>query len=158
MEAFYAWLEASWLGQLMIQNPLAFTAAETLHFMGLTVLIGTLLVVDLRGMGVLKRIPLVQAHKLIPFTIGAFAINLLTGIAFIASNPSNYFSNTAFQLKALLIVLAGINAVIFELAVFRPLLAGKPGIEEGAVVRITSFLSLVFWAGVLIFGRLIPYF
>ena len=158
MQGLYTWMEASWLGQLMILNPLAFTVAETLHFMALTILIGTLLVVDLRGMGVLKRIPLVQAHKLIPFTIGAFAVSLATGIAFLCSNPANYFSNTAFQIKLALVVLAGINAVIFELAVFRPLVAGKPGIEEGAVVKLTSFLSLAFWAGVLIFGRLIPYF
>jgi hypothetical protein len=146
------------LHEFMVQNPIAFTACETMHFMGLTILIGALLVVDLRGMGFLKRMPLKEVHKLVPFAIGAFLVNLATGVAFIFSNPENYFFNLAFQLKILLVILAGINALVFEFAVFRPLAAGKPGIENGAVVKITSGLSLLFWAGVLIFGRLIPYF
>ena len=155
---FAEWMRTTWLHQLMVQSPVAFTAAETIHFMALTILIGALLVVDLRGLGLLRRMPLLEVHKLVPFAIGAFFFNLATGLGFIFSNPENFFENVAVQLKMLLIVLAGINAIVFELAVFRPLLAGKSGIEEGAVVRITSGLSLLFWAAVLIFGRLIPYF
>jgi hypothetical protein len=141
----------------MVQNPLAFTAAETLHFMGLTVLAGALLVVDLRALGLLKRMPLIEVHKLVPFAIGAFLVNLATGIAFIASDPAHYFEDLAFKLKMALILVAGVNALVFEFLVFRPMLAGTPGVEQRAVTKITSGLSLALWAGVLIFGRLIPY-
>jgi len=151
------WIRHSGLHEFMAASPAAFTAAETLHFMGLTVLFGALLVIDLRGMGFYKRLSLVEVHKLVPFAIGAFIVNLITGIMFIFSNPYAYFGNIAFGIKCVLIVLAGINALVFEFAVFRPLHAGKPGIDGGAVVKISSALSLLFWAGVLIGGRLIPY-
>lgn len=152
-----AWIVTTPLSHWMNDNPIAFTAAETVHFMGLTVLCGTLLVVDLRGLGFLKRMPLLEIHKLIPFAIGAFATQLITGIAFIFSSPNHYFIDLSFRMKMALIVLAGINALVFEFAVFRRLKKGVPGIDGGVLIKITSGLSIVLWAVVLICGRLIPY-
>ncbi len=125
MLAFTTWIEKTWLHEWVVQNQLVFTTAETLHFMGLTVLCGSLLVIDLRGLGFLK--------------------------------PGHYFTDLSFQLKMALIPLAGVNALIFEFYVFRPLLAGAPGVEDRAVTKITSGLSILIWALVLIFGRLIPF-
>jgi hypothetical protein len=152
------WIEGTWLHTAMVQSPVAFTLAETLHFMGLSILIGALVLIDLRGLGLMKRLPLLEMHKLVPFALAGFAINLLTGLAFIFSSPGAYFDNLGFQLKMGLIVLAGVNALAFEFLVFRPLVAGDAGAATGPAVRITSGLSLALWAGVLIFGRLIPYF
>jgi hypothetical protein len=157
MLAFTTWLETTWLHQWVVQNQLVFTAAETLHFMGLTVLCGSLLVIDLRGLGFFRQMPLIELHKLVPWALGAFVVQLLTGITFIASNPGHYFTDLSFQLKMALIPLAGLNALIFEVYVFRPMLAGVPGVETRAVTRITSGLSILIWALVLICGRLIPY-
>ena len=157
MAAFSTWIEATWLHDWVVQNQLVFTAAETLHFMGLTVLCGALLVIDLRGLGFFPRMPLIELHKLIPLALGAFVVQVLTGVTFIASNPAHYFNDLSFQLKMALIPLAGLNALIFEVYVFRPMLAGEPGVETRAVTRITSGLSILIWALVLICGRLIPY-
>jgi len=154
---FVTWIESTWLHDLVVQNPLVFTAAETLHFMGLTILVGALLIIDLRGLGLLRRMPFLEVHKLVPFAIGAFAVQLLTGITFIASNPNHYFTDLSFQVKMGLVVVAGVNALIFEFAVFRPMLAGVPGIEQRALTKVTSGLSIGIWALVLICGRLIPY-
>lgn len=151
------WIEAQPLHLFMEQNKLAFVAAETLHFMGLTILIGALMIIDLRGLGFFKRMPLLEAHKLVPVAIGAFLVQLLTGIAFIFNGPQNYFDDLSFRIKMLLVVLAGLNALAFEFAVFRPLAAGKSGVETGAVIKISSAASLIIWACVLICGRLIPY-
>lgn len=157
LDWFATWIQTTWLNKLMVGSPIAFTAAETIHFMGLTVLVGTLLVVDLRGLGFLKRMPLEEVHKLVPFAIGAFVVQVVTGLGFISTNPQHYFHDLSFQLKMWLVLVAGVNALVFEFAVFRPLVAGKPGIENGAVIKITSGLSILIWALVLIFGRLIPY-
>lgn len=154
---FETWIQSTWLNKFMVGNPAAFTTAETLHFMGLTVLMGSLLVIDLRGLGFLKRMPLLEVHKLVPFAIGAFAVQLITGIGFISTNPHHYFEDLSFQLKMLLIPIAGVNALVFEFFVFRPLKAGNTAIEDGALIKITSGLSLLAWSLVLIFGRLIPY-
>jgi hypothetical protein len=56
-----------------------------------------------------------------------------------------------------LIGLAGINALAFEFAVFRPLVAGNAAIEQGALIKVLAGLSLMLWSGVLIAGRLIPF-
>lgn len=157
LTAFSAWIETTWLHDWVVQNQLVFTAAETLHFMGLTVLAGSLLVIDLRGLGFLKRMPFLELHKLVPFAIGAFVLQLLTGVTFIASSPGHYFHDLSFQVKMLLIPVAGVNALVFEFFVFRPMLAGVQGVEQRAVTKITSGLSIVIWALVLICGRLIPY-
>ncbi|HTI66904.1 MAG TPA: DUF6644 family protein [Caulobacteraceae bacterium] len=151
------WIETTPLHTFMVQNQIAFTFCETLHFMGLTILAGALLVIDLRGLGFLKRMPLYELHKLVPFAIGAFAVQLLTGLAFIFSNPNHYFLDLSFQVKMVLVVLAGLNALAFEFLVFRPMKAGVPNVESWAVTKITSGLSIALWAGVLICGRLIPY-
>lgn len=151
------WIRSTGLHEFMVQNQLAFTACETLHFMGLTVLAGALLVIDLRGLGFYKRMPLLELHKLVPFAIGAFIVNLLTGICFIASDPDHYFIDLSFKVKMVLILVAGVNALVFEFLVFRPMKAGVPGVEQQAVTKITSGLSIFLWAGVLICGRLIPY-
>lgn len=157
LEWFSVWIQHTPLNTLMVQNAAAFTAAETIHFMGLTILVGSLMVIDLRGLGLIKRMPLIEAHKLVPFAIGAFVVQLITGLGFISTQPEHYFHSIAFCLKMVLVLIAGVNALVFEFFVFRPLLAGKPGIEDGAVIKITSGLSLAVWALVLIFGRLIPY-
>ncbi len=157
MLAFTTWIETTWLHEWVVQNQLVFTAAETLHFMGLTALCGSLLVIDLRGLGFFKRMPLIELHKLIPWALGAFVVQVLTGITFIASNPGHYFTDLSFQVKMALIPLAGLNALIFEFYVFRPMLAGVPEVETRAVTKITSALSILIWALVLICGRLIPY-
>jgi hypothetical protein len=151
------WIETTSLHKFMVDNPIAFTFCETLHFMGLTVLAGALLVVDLRGLGFVKRMPLLELHKLVPFAIAAFVVQLLTGICFIASSPNHYFVDLSFQLKMILVLVAGVNALVFEFMVFRPMKAGNLGVETSAVTRITSGLSILCWTGVLICGRLIPY-
>ena len=148
---------ASPLHLFMEQNKVAFVAAETIHFMGLTILVGALMVIDLRGLGFFKRMPMIDLHKLVPIAIGAFAVQLATGIAFVFNGPQNYFDDLSFRVKMSLVLLAGVNALVFEFLVFRPLVAGKPGVEDGMLMKLTSGLSLAIWACVLICGRLIPY-
>lgn len=157
LNAIITWLGNSWLHDFMVQNTAAFIVAETLHFIGLTILIGTLMVIDLRGLGLLKRLPMLVLHKLVPVALVGFAINLLTGLSFMAYGPTNYIGNSAFEGKMALILLAGVNALVFEFMVFRPMAAGVPGVEHRVVTKLTSGLSLAIWAGVLVFGRLIPY-
>ena len=156
METVVVWIKTTGFHQFMVENTWPFPFAETLHFMGLTLLFGTLLAVDIRGLGFLRGIPLQAAHKLVPIALGAFAINLLTGICFIFADPARYFINIGFQFKMSLIILAGINAIIFELLVFRPLVAGVD-VDKKMATKITSGLSIIIWTLVIIAGRAIPY-
>ncbi|MBT7952788.1 MAG: hypothetical protein HN764_14265, partial [Gammaproteobacteria bacterium] len=80
------WIETSALGQLMRNSDWLFPTAEILHFVGLSLLIGPLMVVDLRLVGYLRNISFEAVYKLLPLSMVGFGINMLTGVLFIFSD------------------------------------------------------------------------
>jgi hypothetical protein len=152
-----AWAGDTGLHNFMVKYPLPFVVCQTLHFMGLSVLLGALMLIDLRGLGVFPSAPLKVAHKLVPLAIGGFAVQLVTGLCMTFTNPTTYLVSQAFWAKMVLIGLAGLNALAYEVFVFRPLETGNTAIEGSAMLKITSALSLVLWVAVLVAGRLIAY-
>ena len=150
------WMETSALGQLMRDSTWLFPMAEILHFMGLSLLIGSLLVVDFILLGFSRTVPVEAVYKFLPLTLVGFGINLVTGTMFCFSDPFRYYPNIAFRLKMLLVLLAGLNAFYFALMVHRKTLLPDTGEPENTV-KIVSTLSLIFWVGVIILGRFIPY-
>lgn len=157
MESILPWLESSWLANLVNDSTWMFPALETLHFIGLILLIGSLLVVDLRLLGVGSKVPVNAVMAFLPWSLVGFAINLVTGVMFFVSDPDNYYPNTAFRLKMLAVVLAGLNVVWFKRAVYPQLLASPDTTVLPANARLIGGLSLGLWFGVIVFGRLIPY-
>ena len=149
-------IEASSLGQLMRDTVWLFPTAEILHFMGLSLLIGSLLVVDCRLLGVVRGFPVAAVYKFLRLSLAGFSINLVTGIMFFFSDPFRYYPNIAFRIKLLFILLAGLNALYFALAV-RANSVQTEGGEAGTDIKTVSTLSLLFWLGVIILGRFIPY-
>ena len=88
-------------------------AVETLHFMGLSLLIGTVGLFDLRMLGLAKGIPMNSLHRLVPWGVGGYALNVMTGVMFVPSAPDQYLFNPAFQVKLALMGIAGINVLLF---------------------------------------------
>ena len=149
-------IETSALGQVMRDSVWLFPMAEILHFMGLSLLIGSLLVVDFRLLGFARSFPVSAVYRFLPLALAGFGINLVTGTMFFFSDPFRYYPNIAFRLKMLFILLAGLNALYFALTVHRH--AGPAGAEDrDAAIRTVSALSFLFWVGVIILGRFIPY-
>ncbi len=130
---------------------------ENLHFLGLCALFGGLLVIDLRVIGIARFIPMKAAMSLIPFVLGAFSINLVTGFFFFCGDPYRYFYNLSFQWKMGLIVLAGVNALWFWLGEHAKLVKLADGEQADFQAKVIATVSLAAWVGVIIFGRLIPY-
>src|SRR5690554_2942631 len=112
-DQFLAGLSSSWLGELMRGIWWMWPFMENLHFFGLCLMFGALMVIDLRVLGVAKSVPMAASMRLIPVAIIAFGINLITGIAFICGDPFRYAYNLSFQWKMGLIFLAGVNALWF---------------------------------------------
>src|SRR5262245_58305501 len=106
-------LHDTWLGDFTRQNSWFFTLGLILHFVGLCVLLGAVLVMDLRVLGVARRIPIAAALSLLPAAIVGFLLNLFTGLVFFCFDPFGYWGNPAFKLKMLLILIAGVNALFF---------------------------------------------
>lgn len=155
--AILQWLHDSAVGMFMRDTAWAWPLFETLHFMGLCVMFGSIGVLDLRLLGVAPQIPLKPAFRFIPVAIGGFMVNAITGIGFFCGDPFRYAINISFQLKMLLVLLAGLNALWFEFAERRKLEALPDDVVVDVQAKFIAAASIALWIGVIIFGRLIPY-
>jgi hypothetical protein len=160
MQALLLWLQGSWLAAFVNDSSWLFPTLETLHFVGLILLLGALLVVDLRLMGVGADVPVDAVIRFLPWSVLGFVINLVTGAMFFVSDPTSYYSSTAFRLKMLAVLLAGLNVIWFKRSV-HPLIVADGG-RGGRVdlpwsAAVIGGLSLFLWLSVIVLGRLIPY-
>ena len=117
-----------------------------------------ILIVDLRILGFLRHISMRSALSFLPFVIIGFVINLLTGILFFAADPMMYWPSPAFKLKMFLILLAGLNALVFTLVEHRHALVLGEDDQATKFMKVSAGLSLSFWLLVLLLGRLLPAF
>ena len=131
---------------------------ESLHFVGLSMLVGTVGMFDLRLLGVGKRISIAELHRLIPWGVAGYGINIITGSMFLVSAPDQYIFNSAFHLKMLFMATAGLNIVAFYTAVFRKVRVLGPGADAPLAAKWIGGVSLVAWTGIIIFGRLLTFY
>jgi hypothetical protein len=157
MDALADWLVSTPINGLVLNYAWSWPTLESLHFLALCLLMGSLLIMDLRLIGFNRIIPLQAVHSLMPVAIVAFAINLITGIAFLFGDPNLYFANYAFWVKMALIVLAGINFLVYFTRVEPQIISLGPNAPTPPLAKTVGALSLLFWFGVLSYGRLLPY-
>jgi hypothetical protein len=133
-------------------------AVETIHYLSIAVLLGTVGLFDLRMLGVAKAISMDALHRFVPLGVCAYVANVLSGAMFFVSAPDQYLYNPGFQLKLLCMLIAGTNVAIFYATVGRSI-AGTPAGESAPLpARIMAGVSLASWISVITFGRLITYF
>ena len=157
MHALLNWMHDSWLGQVMRDVPWLFPTCEGLHFVGMALLLGTIGVIDLRILGFAKGLPIGPLHRLLPLAFFGFALNVVTGIAFVCSDPDSYWIVPAFRFKLLLILLAGANAVWFWVSILKQVDEWGPDADASRLAKIISAASLLFWTGVVTAGRFIAF-
>lgn len=157
MNAIIDWVLGTSFHNWILDTPWVWPTAETLHFFGLCLLLGALITIDLRLAGCFRKLSLQATHQLLPLVFVGFAINLATGILFLFGDPERYAVNIGFQIKMVLLVLAGLNAVWFYWKINGPMHEWQSHEDTPVLAKTIGVLSLLFWFGVLIFGRLIPY-
>jgi hypothetical protein len=157
MDGILTWMRDSALAAMITNNIWVFPALETLHFIGLILLMGSLLVMDLRFLGFAPRIPVNAVLAFLPIALIGFAINLTTGILFLFSDPYNYYENLSFRLKMLAVLLAGLNALWFKLSLNMESVTTQNSENTGMQIRLIAGISLLLWISVIVFGRMIPY-
>jgi hypothetical protein len=157
MNSFATWLESTFMNELMVNLFWMFPLMETIHFIGLVLLFGALLVVDGRVLGLCRFMNMKAAMAFIPVAIVAFALNLISGIFFVASQPLVYFGNMLFQWKMALIVIAGINALWFWFGEHKELCQLADGEDAPFRAKVIALASIIIWVLVIIGGRMIPY-
>ena len=140
-------------------EPWLWPLCETLHYLGLSIFLGTVGLFDLRVLGMAKGITFAALHRLIPFGIGGYVVNILTGIVFFFGHPDQYFYNNAFRFKVIFMALAGLNVFAFyATSAFRELKTLGPDAKPRPSAKMIAGASLSFWVAVLICGRLLTFF
>jgi len=157
LEALIEWVGGTPVNSFVLSWNWTWVILETLHFIGLTLLLGSLLVIDLRLIGLFRHIPINATHQLLPWVFVGFGINLVSGVLFYFGDPGRYTINIGFQIKFFLIFLAGLNALWFYLTIYKEMHSWQPHGDTPALAKVIGCASLAVWFGVLIFGRLIPY-
>lgn len=158
-EPWEQWIRATGLHSLVLENYTAWPILETLHYFGLSLLVGMVGLFDLRVLGMAKSISPATLHKLIPIGIAGYAVNVITGICFFSAFPEQYFYNPAFFWKGVFMAMAGINVAAFYLSpAFHEVKKLPAGSDAPLRAKIIAGTSLTAWTGVLICGRLLTFF
>lgn len=141
------------------ENTSYFPWLESFHVLAITLVFGTICIVDLRLLGY-------RSHRkgarqlivdLLPFTWVAFAVAILTGSLMFASNAVAYSHNAQFQWKMIAIVAAGLNMAVFHLTAYRRIGDWDDAPRPPAAARIAGASSLLLWILVIFFGRWIGF-
>jgi hypothetical protein len=154
---FLEWLQGTWVGVLVAESLWGYPLLETIHSIGMAMLIGSLGLINLRVLGVKPELPLLQTRALLPLAWLGFTLNAISGTLLFASDAVYFWDKYTFRIKMILIILGGINAALLGQRVFREAAASAAAPPSGAGTKSIAFLSLVFWFGAVIAGRLIAY-
>jgi hypothetical protein len=143
------------IGHFQFTHPFAWPMLESLHFIGLCLLFGVVLVGNLRILGFMKNASFVDVHRLLPWGVWGFVINAVTGMMFFAGAAGQYIDNPAFHLKVLFMLLAGAN--VLYLTLFDEVWALGPGDNAPMSAKLVAASQVFLWVGVIYFGRMLPY-
>jgi len=139
-----------------IRNSLyLFPLIEAFHVLGLTMVFGTIAIIDLRLLGIAstKRSFRRVASDVLKWTWGAFALTVMTGFLMFITNAGVYYHNFYFRTKMVLLLLAGINMMIFELTAARTVHRWDTDIRAPLGGRTAAALSLILWIAIIFLGR-----
>jgi hypothetical protein len=143
------------VGSVMTDYQWMWATCETLHFIGLSLLLGVVFLVDLRVLGVVKGVSFPSLHRLLPWAALGFGVNVITGMMFFVGIPGQYIHNASFYWKIAMVMLAGLNAVYFTV-VDEPWALGAKE-DAPLTAKIAAASAMLLWVGVMYCGSMLPF-
>ena len=153
---YFLWIERTRLGHGIRESKWTFTLSEVAHLLGLTLLLGTVLLLALRLLGFVLQGKSVAgvARELMPLSIGGLTLTLLTGALLFTSEATKCWGNIAFRYKMLFLFLA----LLFQFTALRRVTRSDERRFSPLVRKSTALVALFLWFGVAIAGRAIAFF
>ena len=157
---FCQWLHDSTVGTSIRESTYAFPVIETVHVLGITLLVGTIAIVDLRLLGILFKREKVSSivRQVLPLTWSGFVVMFVSGLLLFWSEAEKAYVNPVFRIKLLLLLLVGLNPLIFHSTIYRKVAAWDDALAAPRQARVTAILSLTLWSATIVAGRAIAYF
>ena len=134
---------------------------ESLHFIGMAMLVGIVGVFDLRLLGMAKRLPVAPLQRLMPFALLGFVLSLGSGLVFITANPKQYLAplSLSFVAKMFFILLACLNVLFFYATGLKRAVDGVDAGQDAPLgAKVSAGVSLFLWVAAIYWGRVLQFF
>ncbi len=159
VELWCQWLSATPLSTSIRESDWWFSIIESVHVLAITLMVGTIAIVDLRLLGrLLKREPVSSVMRaVLPWTWCGLLLMVASGVLLFISEAADLYRSTAFRVKSALLVAAGLNALLFHLTTFRSVSSWDEVRRAPAAARRAAVTSLALWGAIVVCGRAIAY-
>ena len=149
-----SWLESTSVARWLAESPSvwAFPTVLTLHTTGLAVLVGVCWVLDLRLLGINRRVPLGAFRWVFPVIAASLTVNIVTGVLLFVKNATTWGTALPFLVKMFLVA-----ASVATLVPIRAHVLGGDGVSDKGSVRLWAVASILFWSAAISAGRLLAY-
>ena len=153
------WLQSTSLSTAISQSDLMFPAIEGSHILALSLSVGLIMILDLRFLGLAFRAEPVSKimKQLMPWSLLGFAVMIITGVLLFMTQAEKAYANTFFRIKFLLLLMAGLNALYYQVRFYPKMKEWDSALQTPFGVRVCAVLSLIFWVGVIACGRTMAY-
>jgi len=160
LQHFCQMLYDSSFGTMIRESDNAFPAIESVHVLSITLVVGTIAVLDMRMLGlVLRGIPVTRvARSVFPLTWTGFAVSFVSGFLLLWAEAAKMYGNPAFRAKLILLMLVGFNPLIFHTTVYRRVQEWEARHVSPWRARAAAVASIMLWSAVIVAGRAIAYF
>ena len=146
------------IAKAMRENLWLYPAVEIAHIVGFVILVGSVVMFDLRVLGISKQISVrALARHLLPWSVAALAIIVPTGLMMFSAHAEDFITNRAFQVKMGLLLAAGINAAMFHTGPYQTVALWDTQATAPRVARASVALSIAIWLSIIACGRLLAY-
>jgi len=159
LASFLQWLYNTPFSNTMRESLWAEPIVETIHVLTLTLFLGFAVMLDMRLLGVaMKRRRMSEVlGQLNPWLFGGFAVMIVTGVLLFSGDPVAFYSTTVFKVKMILLVLAGLNVLLFNATIGRKVAEWDLSPRTPGGAKLAAIVSLVLWVMIIAAGRWIAY-
>jgi hypothetical protein len=156
---FFEWIQDSSIGTSIRESLVFFPVIETVHVASLSLSAGLILITDLRLIGAIMPFERASGvmRRLRVWMLTGFALMFTTGSLLFWAEAAKCYKSTAFLLKMIFLLLAGLNALAYETTLGRTADAWDRAAVLPPRARLAGWASLICWSGVIIFGRWTAY-
>ncbi len=151
-------IEALPIARMMRESLWAYPIVETIHIVGFVILVGSVVMFDLRVLGLSKGIPVrALSRHMLPWSLAALVLIVPTGFLMFTAHATDFLANRTFQLKMGLLMLAGINAVMFRTGPYQSVAHWDVATRAPILAQLSVAASIVLWLSIVACGRMLAY-
>ena len=151
-------MEALAIAKAMRENLWLYPSVEIVHIVGFAILVGSIVMFDLRVLGLSKSISVrALSRHLLPWSLGALLLIVPSGFAMFSAHAGDFLNNRAFQVKMALLLTAGLNAAYFRTGPYAKVSEWDVGVVAPWSAKVCVAASIGIWISVIACGRLLAY-